>query len=101
MKPRLGFAVAAMAAALTALAIGCSQLGENASSAAARSDPLARKDGEWVTWGADPHNTRYAALDQINAGNVGQMEIAWRWKASDVAGRSDPNWKATPLMVDG
>jgi glucose dehydrogenase/cytochrome c553 len=97
---RLSRKLAGLAALSLAVVIGCSQLGADRQTGAA-SSPLARKDGEWVTWGADPHNTRYAALDQINAGNVGQMEVAWRWKSSDVAGRSDPNWKATPLVVDG
>ncbi|HEX5005548.1 MAG TPA: PQQ-binding-like beta-propeller repeat protein [Hyphomonadaceae bacterium] len=99
---KLKLSLAAAMVAVLAVAIGCSQLGaETDSSAATRQDPLARQVGEWVTWGADPGNTRYAALDQINASNVGQMEIAWRWRASDIEGRPDSNWKATPLMVDG
>ena len=86
---RLSGKLAGFAAAFAVAAIvGCSQLAadrQTASSAAL--DPLARKDGEWVTWGGDPGNTRYSPLDQINASNVGQMEVAWRWKASDIAGR--------------
>ncbi len=101
MKPGLGFATATLATILT-VAIGCSQLGAQSGGAAAmKTDPMAREAGEWVTWGADPHNTRYSPLDQINAGNVDQLEVAWRWKASDIDGRPDPNWKATPLVVDG
>jgi glucose dehydrogenase/cytochrome c553 len=101
MKLPLALGGAAIAAVLGFAA--CSQIGPAADSntATARLDPMARKDGEWVTWGGDPGNTRYSALNQINAGNVGQMEIAWRWKASDVDGRADPNWKATPIVVDG
>ncbi len=91
-------------AAVAAFAIGCTQMAtsdpETAPHAMA-ADPLARKPGEWITWGADTGNSRYSTLDQINAQNVGQLEIAWRWKASDVDGRPDPNWKATPIMVDG
>lgn len=101
-KLRLGLAACAAAAAL---AIGCTQMAATAPEAgpqqSAAADPLARKHGEWITWGGDPGNTRYSPLDQINAQNVSQLEIAWRWKASDVVGRSDPNWKATPLVVDG
>ncbi len=103
MKHRAGLGLAALAAA-AALAIGCTQMvaaRDGATPHHAAADPQARKPGEWITWGADLGNTRYSALDQINAQNVNQLEIAWRWRASDVAGRPDPNWKATPLVVDG
>jgi quinoprotein glucose dehydrogenase len=91
-----------VAIVVTSVIIGCSQLGQPSQSAqTARHDPMARKAGEWITWGADPGNTRYSPLDQINASNVKTLEVTWRWKASDVAGRPDPNWKATPLVVDG
>ena len=36
--------------------------------------------GEWTTWGGDAGFQRYSPLDQINAANVGTLEIAWRWK---------------------
>lgn len=37
--------------------------------------------GEWHTWGGDHGFTRYTALDQINADNVKQLQVVWRWKA--------------------
>lgn len=58
-------------------------------------------DGEWHTWGGDAGFTRYTALDQINAGNVSQLQLAWRWQALPLGRRQDSNLKATPLMVDG
>lgn len=58
-------------------------------------------DGEWHTWGGDHGFTRYSALDQIDAGNAGDLEIAWRWRALPLGDRPDRNLKATPLMVDG
>lgn len=57
--------------------------------------------GEWVTWGGDPGFQRYSPLDQINAENVGQLEVAWRWTALPLKGRADSNLKATPLYIDG
>jgi glucose dehydrogenase len=60
-----------------------------------------RGPGEWVTWGGDPQNTRYSPLDQIDAENVDQLEVAWRWEAQPVLDRPDSNWKATPLYVNG
>lgn len=58
-------------------------------------------DGEWHTWGGDHGFTRYSALAQINANNVADLQIAWRWRALPLAGRPDRNLKATPLMIDG
>jgi len=57
--------------------------------------------GEWHTWGGDHGFTRYSALDQVNADNVGDLEIAWRWRALPLGDRPDRNLKATPLMIDG
>jgi quinoprotein glucose dehydrogenase len=58
-------------------------------------------EGEWHTWGGDQGYTRYTALDQINANNVGELQLAWRWQALPLGDRPDRNLKATPLMVDG
>ncbi len=88
--------------ALSGLLVSCQQTeasGEKHPGAA--TGPLGQEVGEWVTWGGDFGNLRYAALDQINADNVSELEVAWRWKSSDVDGRQDANWKATPLVVDG
>ena len=57
--------------------------------------------GEWITWGGDLGNSRYAPLEQINRDNAGELRPVWRWKAEDILGRPDTNWKATPLHVDG
>src|SRR5205814_1179647 len=37
------------------------------------------KNGEWPTYGGDLGNTRYSALDQINAANFDKLEVAWRF----------------------
>lgn len=58
-------------------------------------------DGQWHTWGGDHGFTRYTALDQINAQNAAQLQVAWRWQALPLGDRPDSNLKATPLMVDG
>ena len=36
----------------------------------------ARADGEWPTYGGDLGNTKYSPLDQIDADNFGDLEIA-------------------------
>ena len=37
-------------------------------------------NGEWRHYGGDSGSTRYAPLDQIDAGNFNQLEVAWRFK---------------------
>lgn len=58
-------------------------------------------NGEWRYYGGDAGNTKYSPLDQIDAKNVKQLEIAWRWKAENFGPRADYNWEVTPLMVGG
>ena len=40
-------------------------------------------DGEWPTYGGDLGSTKYSPLDQINAENFGELEVAWRWRSID------------------
>src|SRR5947207_11766262 len=53
-------------------------------------------DGQWRYYGGDAGNTKYAPLDQINASNVKNLQIAWRWKIDNL----ESLWECTPLMVD-
>ena len=57
--------------------------------------------GEWRTYGADLANTRYSALDQINAENFGKLEVAWRFKTDSLGPRPEFNLQSTPLMIGG
>lgn len=57
--------------------------------------------GEWRTWGGDLGVTRYAPLDQINAGNFAQLEVAWRFRTENLGSRPDFNLQTTPLMIGG
>jgi hypothetical protein len=59
------------------------------------------KKGEWTTYGGDLGNTRYAALDQINADNFSKLEIAWRFKTESLGPRPEYQFESTPLMVRG
>ena len=58
-------------------------------------------DGQWSVYGGDPGHTRYAALDQIDATNVGDLEIAWRWSGRNYGPNPRIRSATTPLMVDG
>lgn len=57
--------------------------------------------GEWRFYGGDPGNTKYSALDQIDASNVKDLSIVWRWKSENFGPRPDFNWEVTPLMIGG
>ncbi len=66
------------------------------------------QDGEWHFHGGDSGFTRYSPLDQIDAGNVEDLEIVWRRPAvgTELQERyPDLRYgnllRATPLMVDG
>jgi quinoprotein glucose dehydrogenase len=56
---------------------------------------------EWPTYGGDLGNTRYSALDQINASNFNQLQIAWRFKTEPLGPDPEYRFEATPLMVKG
>ncbi len=58
-------------------------------------------DWEWPTRGADLANTRYAPLDQIDAANFEDLELAWRFGTHNLGPRPDYRWQTTPLVAGG
>lgn len=67
---------------------------------------------EWPSYGGDNGSRKYAPLDQIDAGNVRNLAIAWSWDSVDnetvaanlAAGNNSAvpaAYKATPLVVNG
>ena len=59
------------------------------------------ENGDWLYYGGDAGSTRYSALDQVTAGNVKNLKIAWRWKADNQGPDTEFNLQATPLAVRG
>jgi quinoprotein glucose dehydrogenase len=59
------------------------------------------EQGEWRVYGGDPGHTRYSPLDQIDEGNVGDVEVAWRWNARNYGPNPFIGSSTTPLMVGG
>ena len=57
--------------------------------------------GEWRFYAGDGGHTQYTALDQIDASNANELEVAWRWTAENSASRPFFNFESTPLMVGG
>ena len=57
--------------------------------------------GQWRSYGNDIGNTRYSPLDQINASNFKNLEVAWRFKTENLGPRPEFNLEGTPLMANG
>ncbi|MCZ6639990.1 MAG: PQQ-binding-like beta-propeller repeat protein [Gammaproteobacteria bacterium] len=56
---------------------------------------------DWVHYGGDLGATRYSALAEINAENVADLEIAWRWKSENYGPRPERKYSTTPIAIDG
>jgi alcohol dehydrogenase (cytochrome c) len=52
--------------------------------------------GNWLSYSRDYGNQRHSPLDQVNASNVGKLQLQWVWQA-----RSLEKFEATPLVVNG
>ncbi len=64
--------------------------------------------GEWGAFAADNGSSKYTNLDQIDASNVAQLEVAWRRPALDAyytamnpAQRYTSTWTSAPLVKNG
>src|SRR5205085_7211025 len=51
--------------------------------------------GEWRSQARDYANTRYSTLEEVNAGNVARLRIAWTFSDGTQNGH-----EAAPLVVD-
>ena len=63
-------------------------------------DP-AHAQKNWAHYGNTPGGSRFAALDQINRGNVSKLQVAWTYHTGDIA-KSDGNGaedQTTPLQI--
>src|SRR5437868_10726033 len=59
------------------------------------------KNGDWPYYTADIRGTKYSPLDQINAGNFKNLEVAWRFKTDNLGPRPEFNLESTPLVANG
>ena len=57
--------------------------------------------GEWPSYNGDDKGSRYSPLDQIDAGNFKNLEIAWRFKTDNLGTRPEYKLEGTPLEVGG
>jgi glucose dehydrogenase len=59
--------------------------------------------GMWPVYAGGLSSHKYSASNQINAGNVDQLDVVWRWRSpdNDLTAFQNSVFEATPLMVDG
>jgi quinoprotein glucose dehydrogenase len=57
--------------------------------------------GDWPYYHGSETSLRYSPLDQINAENVADLEIAWRFSTENFGPSADFVNPSTPLEVDG
>ena len=106
VRGRGAFAVAAVLAVALAAAVGGMFVPHPTVAAAGNGPGLtpvepARAQKDWSHYGNTNGGSRFAALDQINRGNVGQLQVAWTYRTGDVA-ISDGNGaedQTTPLQI--
>jgi quinoprotein glucose dehydrogenase len=58
-------------------------------------------EGEWRYWGGDAGSTRFAPLDQIDASNFDDLEVAWLWRGDNFGPSPDNVMRSTPIYADG
>ena len=58
-------------------------------------------EGDWPSWAGSWNASRYSPLDQINADNVNDLEIAWQWSTQGFGPGTDFVNPSTPIEVDG
>ncbi len=56
---------------------------------------------EWLHHRGEPGASNYSPLSLINASNVKQLEIAWRWRSDNFGPGIYANLQTTPIMADG
>jgi len=57
--------------------------------------------GDWPNIHGETSSRRYSPLDQINAGNVAELEIAWRFSTRNFGPTTDFVNPSTPIEVGG
>src|SRR5713226_6333963 len=95
---RATLAAASVASVLGVMTIGPRMIAELSGQAAGFPST---KNGEWPYYTADVKGSRYSPLDQINAGNFNQLEVAWRFRSDNLGTRPEFKLEGTPLMVKG
>jgi len=98
---RRRFAVALSALALGAIA-GCERPASQPAEGLLRArERAAAPEREWRTYLGDAGGSQFSPLDQIDRGNVHQLEIAWTYDAKDASNPAAEMMECNPVVVKG
>ena len=102
---------------ILALLVSCSPEPESSAPASTESSveltaaaelSTASVEGEWGAYAADNSHSKYSPLDQIDASNVAELEIAWKRPALDAYYSAmnprqgvAPRWTSAPIVKNG
>src|ERR1043165_826061 len=78
---------------LTVIGISVAQV-KRVDDAALKNAAKSLADGEWLTYGLTPGETRFSPLKQIDASNVKRLGLVWSYESGDGGGDQE----ATPLV---
>jgi quinoprotein glucose dehydrogenase len=85
---------------LAAVALAAA-LGVSANLAGQTNAGGSKGETEWRFFGSDSGATRYSPANQIDASNVRDLRVAWRWSARNFGPRPATQMQVSPLIVDG
>ena len=59
------------------------------------------ENGEWRYQSGDAGGTRFSPLDQIDASNFNDLEVAWVFRGDNFSPHANFTFKSTPSYIDG
>jgi quinoprotein glucose dehydrogenase len=62
--------------------------------------PGAATAEQWLHYGGDPGGQKFSPLTQINAANVGQLEVAWQYSTGELTRRPELQSKWAKVQVN-
>jgi quinoprotein glucose dehydrogenase len=95
---------AALCAACATLAAGVAYAQDAGGDARGRATQGAVADArivEWPVYGGSLAAQHYSPLAQIDAGNVKDLKVAWRWHGGNFGPTPEQKSETTPLMIGG
>src|ERR1700723_2684899 len=72
-----------------------------AAPALAQAQMQAGANVNWPLYTGDPSGSRFKPLDQINAANFSNLQVAWHFKTDNIGNRPEYKLEGTPIEVDG
>ena len=87
-QSRVGCAVLALAIVLVVPSLGSAQR-------------TGLENGEWRYLGGDAGHTGFTPLDQIDASNFADLEVAWIWRGDNFGPSVEYTFRSTPVFADG